>query len=78
MEAVTSNIVALIRKMLQIPMQLLEQYGYNNLQDFICRYHKPIVINEFDLSKGRYSDAYGNTIEGYTGIIKKIVFRGMQ
>ena len=55
---------------------LLEQYGYNNLQDFICRYHKPIVINEFDLSKGRYSDAYGNTIEGYTGIIKKIVFRG--
>lgn len=37
---------------------------------------EPIVIENFDLSDGAYDDAYGNHIEGESGIVKKVVFGG--
>lgn len=56
--------------------RILNNYGYKEIDDYICAYPEPIVIENFDLATGRYSDVYGNTIEGYTGKIGKIVFRG--
>lgn len=50
--------------------------GYTEFEDFIFRKHAPIVLTDFDLSKGRYSDIYGNSVEGTSGIISEIVFRG--
>ena len=32
---------------------------------------------KYDLSKGNYSDIYGNRITGTSGILKKVVFRGL-
>lgn len=54
----------------------LRSYGYRALQDYIFRIHRPVVLKDFDLSKSRYSDAYGNTIEGDSGIILSVVFHG--
>lgn len=34
------------------------------------------MIKDYDCAMGRYEDAYGNTIEGYTGKIKSVIFRG--
>lgn len=56
--------------------KMFSNYGYKEVDDFICRYPSPIVLKEFDCATGAYSDAYGNTIEGYTGKLGKIVFRG--
>ncbi len=54
----------------------LEKTGYRDLEDFIFRVHKPIILNELDLSQKRYEDAYGNTIEGWSGVIPSVVLRG--
>lgn len=54
----------------------LNGYGYNVITDFICNIPQPIVIKNFDLSKGKYEDEYGNTIIGSKGIISSVVFRG--
>ncbi len=54
----------------------LNDYGYTEIKDFLFRKHKPIVLENYDCSKGRYSDAYGNTIDGWDAVIGKIVFRG--
>ena len=54
----------------------LSGYGYRDLQDYIFRMHRPVVLENFDLAKSRYSDAYGNTIEGDYGVISSISFRG--
>lgn len=55
---------------------VLEKMGYSEINDFIFRKHKPVVLENFDCSNQKYSDAYGNTIEGGNAIIGKIVFRG--
>lgn len=54
----------------------LKDFGYNEISDYVFRMPKPIVLENFDCSKKNYTDIYGNTIEGYNGIIKKVVFRG--
>ena len=35
-----------------------------------------MVLEDFDLSKGPYTDAYGNRVEGSKGVVKRIVLRG--
>lgn len=54
----------------------LTGFGFKELTDFIYRIPKPIVITNFDCSKGKYEDNYGNTIEGHDGILSRVVFRG--
>lgn len=56
--------------------KLLNAYGYSEIEDFICRYPRPIVLEKYDCASGAYTDAYGNTIEGYGGRLGKVVFRG--
>ena len=56
--------------------EYIQNSGYTESEDFIFRKHAPIVLTNFDLSKGRYSDIYGNSVEGYSGVISEIVFRG--
>lgn len=55
---------------------IMNDYGYNEGDDFIFRKHVPVVLENFDLSKSRYSDIYGNTVEGFSGIISNIIIRG--
>lgn len=69
-------VVALDSKNVADTYKLLNDYGYREVEDFISRFPKPIVLNDYDLASGIYEDAYGNTIEGYTGKIGKVVFRG--
>ena len=54
----------------------LEKTGYRNLEDCIFRAHKAIVLKDLDLSNNRYEDVYGNTIEGWSGVISSVVLRG--
>ena len=54
----------------------LEQYGLEEIKDFIFRKHRPTVLTNYDCSKGRYSDVYGNTIDGWNAVIGKVVFNG--
>ena len=56
--------------------EAIQNSGYTEFEDFIFRKHPPIVLTDFDLSKGRYSDIYGNTVEGNSGIISEIIFNG--
>ncbi len=55
---------------------ILYDYGYSEIEDFVFRNHKPIVLKKVDLSHGRYEDLYGNTIEGFDGILSKVIFHG--
>lgn len=55
---------------------VLTEYGFSEIDDFIFRNHPSIVVENYDCSKGRYSDEYGNTIDGWNAVIGKIVFRG--
>lgn len=50
-------------------------YGYVAIKDFVYRMINPIILENYDLSKG-YSDSFGNIVEKSNGIIKKIIFRG--
>ena len=54
----------------------LNSFGYYETRDFIFRMKKPVVLEKYDLSKGNYYDAYGNSIEGFNAVIGKVVFRG--
>lgn len=54
----------------------LRAAGYEESRDFVFRAHKPVVLENFDLSKQSYHDCYGNTVEGTNGVIEKIVMRG--
>ncbi len=54
----------------------LSEAGYQEIADCLFKTPKPIVIENYDLAGGFYSDAYGNTIEGFKGVIKQIIFRG--
>ena len=54
----------------------LEKSGYRDLEDCIFRVHKPVILNDLDLSQTRYEDPYGNTIEGWSGVIPSVVLRG--
>ena len=56
--------------------KLLSSYGYLEKRDFVFRRFKPIVLENLDLSKGNYSDAFGNTIEGFRSTVGKVIFRG--
>ena len=47
-----------------------------DVKDFIYRRIKPIVLENFDCSKGRYEDIYGNYISQSNLKIKKVIFRG--
>lgn len=58
-------------------MRILKKFGYEIEKDVIFRIHKPIVIEDFDISKGSYTDIYGNQITGTSGVLKRVVFRGM-
>lgn len=60
-----------------IPAEIAEltNRGYTEADDFIFAKHKPITVLNHDLSKGRYEDEYGNTIDG-EGIIGKVIFKG--
>jgi acetyltransferase-like isoleucine patch superfamily enzyme len=55
---------------------VLEKYRYYEDIDYVFRNHAAVVLENFDCSKGRYEDKYGNTIEGYGAIIRKVIFRG--
>lgn len=54
----------------------LNSFGYHETRDFIFRMKKPVVLEKYDLSKGNYYDAYGNSIEGFNTVIGKVIFRG--
>ena len=54
----------------------LSSYGFEEHQDFLFRFFKPIVIENLNLSNGYYQDQYGNTIEGKSGVISKVIIRG--
>ena len=53
----------------------LNSFGYKETKDFVYRQIKPIVLENYDLSKP-YKDMYGNTILGGNGVAKKITLRG--
>ena len=53
-----------------------ESLGYRNIEDFVFRYPKPTVIENYDCKNGIYLDEYGNSIEGESGVIRKVIFRG--
>ena len=57
--------------------RILTDMGFQPEKDFIFRVHKPIVLENYDLSKGQYSDIYGNTISGTSGVLKRVIFRGL-
>ena len=42
--------------------KLLNEYGYAEIDDFVYRRIKPIVLEEWDAGNGRYEDIYGNLI----------------
>lgn len=54
----------------------LQLFGYRPEKDFIFRQFKPIVLENLDLSKGNYYDAYGNSVEGFHSFVGKIILRG--
>lgn len=54
----------------------LREMGYSETKDFIFRQHKPVVLENLNLSNGNYYDGYGNTVEGFGVTVGKIVFRG--
>lgn len=69
-------LVSLDRKYDAETYRLLADYGYKEFDDFVFYSHKPITLTNFDLSKGNYHDDYGNTIEGFSGVISQVVFKG--
>lgn len=54
---------------------MLMKMGYSPLKDYVFRNHEPIVLENFNCAD-RYEDIYGNVIDGYNGIISKIILRG--
>lgn len=56
--------------------KIIEEYGYQEIIDFVYRRIKPIVIENWDCSKKEYSDCYGNVIKANGGTLKRVVFRG--
>lgn len=70
-------LVVLQRHYDETAYKALADFGYRELDDFIFSVHKPIVLENYDLSKGNYYDVYGNSIEGYNTVIKHVVFRGL-
>ena len=57
--------------------KIFVDYGYKEEKDYVFRAHKPIVLENFDLSRGWYTDIYGNQIVGSSGTLKKVIFRGI-
>lgn len=54
----------------------LNDFGYKEINDFLFRKHKPIVLENLDLSNGNYYDAYGNSVEGLDCTVGKVILRG--
>lgn len=69
-------LVSLDRKYDDETYRKLNSFGYHETKDFVFRIKKPLVLENYDLSKGNYYDAYGNSIEGFNAVIGKVVFRG--
>ena len=69
-------LVSLDRKYDDGVYKQLNAFGYKEVQDFVFRKFKPIVLERYDLSKGNYFDSYGNSIEGFYATIGKVIFRG--
>lgn len=69
-------IVSLDRAYDEESFRMLTSFGYKEIADFVYRCFKPIVLENYDLSKGNYYDRYGNTIEGFNAVLGKVVFRG--
>ncbi len=55
---------------------LLHEYGFAEIEDYVYRMIKPIVLENWNLADGNYDDRYGNHIEGESGILGKVIFRG--
>lgn len=49
--------------------------GYTAIKDFVYRMINPIVLENYDMSKG-YEDIFGNRISKTIGNIKRVTFRG--
>ena len=60
----------------EVTYKTLNDYGYTELKDFIFRKHRPIVLENLDLSNGNYYDDYGNSIEGFNAKIGRVIFNG--
>lgn len=56
--------------------ELLLSYGYKETKDFVYRMIKPITIENWNCSNGKYEDQYGNCIEGGEGVIRKVTLKG--
>lgn len=56
--------------------KLFKQYGYEDEEDYLYRYHKTIVIDKGDFRNKSYIDTYGNCINGNVNGICSIRFRG--
>ncbi len=55
----------------------LKSFGFSEKKDFVYRHIKPIVLTKWDCGKGEYHDEYGNFISRSTGVIEKVIFRGL-
>ena len=42
---------------------IIENYGYSEIHDYVYREHKPIELVNWDCTKKKYEDNYGNKIE---------------
>lgn len=54
----------------------LNSYGFVDKEDCIFRVFKPIEIINWDLGKANYYDEFGNSIEGYAGLLGRASLRG--
>ncbi len=57
--------------------KIIENYGYTEIKDYVFRMHKPIELVNWNCAEKEYKDSYGNRIECKTGIIKKVIFKGL-
>lgn len=53
----------------------LEYFGYKEFKDFVFLKHKPIILENYNLTNSPYFDNYGNSVEGF-GIINKLIIPG--
>ena len=70
-------VISIAKKYDSQAQKIFTEYGFTQEKDYIFLSHKPILLENFDLSKGHYSDVYGNKIVGSSGVITKVIFRGL-
>ncbi len=69
-------LVALDRSYDQDAEDILRQYGYIENQDYIYRIPETIVLKDHDFTKKSYFEKNGNRVEGFSGVVKRIVLKG--